>query len=203
MIDFVAFDLETTGIQPDTDAIVEIGAVRFIDGLPQPPFSALVNPQRKIPPDAIAVHGITDAEVADKPPVRDHMAPLAEYCGDLPMVAHNARFDFKFLEAAVKREKTKAPSGVLLDTHSLSKKVFPGLLNYRLETLTKHFEFPNTVFHRAYEDAEYCGRIFLRILETLERNHHSTSVASLLALSDMREMRLPQIAVQAEQLGLF
>jgi DNA polymerase-3 subunit epsilon len=203
MINFVAFDLETTGIQPETDAIVEIGAVKFIDGLPREPFSALVNPLRKIPADAIAVHGITDAEVADKPPVRDHLAPLAEYCGDLPMVAHNARFDFKFLEAAVKREKTKAPSGILLDTHALSKKVFPGLLNYRLETLTKHFEFPNTVFHRAFEDAEYCGRIFLRILETLERNHHSTSVPALLALSDMKEMRLPQIAVQAEQLGLF
>lgn len=203
MLNFVAFDLETTGIQPEADAIVEIGAVRFIDGIPQAPFSALVNPMRKIPPDAIAVHGITDAEVSDKPPIRDHMAPLAAYCEDLPMVAHNARFDFKFLEAAVKRDKSKAPSGILLDTHSLSKKVFPGLLNYRLETLTKHFDFPNTVFHRAYEDAEYCGRIFLRILETLERNHHSTSIQSLLSLSEMKEMRLPQIAVQAEQLGLF
>lgn len=203
MLNFVAFDLETTGIQPEMDAIVEIGAVRFIDGLPQAPFSALVNPQRKIPPDAIAIHGISDAEVADKPPIRDHMAPLAEYCGDLPMVAHNARFDFKFLEAAIKREKTKAPTGILLDTYSLSKKVFPGLLNYRLETLTKHFDFPNTVFHRAYEDAEYCGKIFLRILEMLEKNRHATTVPALLALSEMKEMRLPQIAVQAEQLGLF
>lgn len=203
MLNFVAFDLETTGIQPETDAIVEIGAVKFIGGIAQAPFSALVNPQRKIPPDAIAVHGITDAEVADKPPIRNHLAPLADYCGDLPMVAHNARFDFKFLEAAVKREKTKAPAGILLDTHALSKRVFPGLINYRLETLTKHFDFPNTVFHRAYEDAEYCGRIFMRILETLERNHRSISVPALLALSEMKEMRLPQIAVQAEQLGLF
>lgn len=203
MMNFVAFDLETTGIQPEEDSIVEVGAVKFVDGLPQAPFSQLVDPLRPIPPDAIAVHGISNEEVRGQPVIRDVLGPLADYCGDLPLVAHNARFDFKFLEAAVKREKTRAPTGVVLDTHALSKKVFPGLINYRLETLTKHFDFPNTVFHRAYEDAEYCGKIFLRILETLERNRLSISVPALLALSDMKEMRLPKVAVQAQQLGLF
>jgi DNA polymerase-3 subunit epsilon len=204
MFSFVAFDLETTGIQPETDAVVEIGAVKFVDGLPQTPFSTLVDPQRPIPPDAQVVHGISDAEVRGQPLLRDLLPKLADYCGDLPLVAHNGRFDFKFLEAAVKREKVKAPGGPLLDTFSLSKKVFPGLLNYRLETLTRHFEFPNTVFHRAAEDAEYCGKIFLRILETLEKNRISTSVPSLLNLSEMKEMRLPKFsAPQGEQLGLF
>lgn len=203
MMNFVAFDLETTGIQPEEDAIVEVGAVKFLDGLPQAPFSTLVNPQRLIPQDAIAVHGISNEDVRDQPPIREVLAPFADYCGDLPLVAHNARFDFKFLEAAVKREKARAPTGVVLDTHALSKKVFPGLINYRLETLTKHFEFPNTVFHRAYEDAEYCGKIFLRILETLEKNRLSTSVPALLALSELKELRFPQVAVQAQQLGLF
>ncbi|MCH8511135.1 MAG: 3'-5' exonuclease [Kiritimatiellae bacterium] len=203
MMNFVAFDLETTGIQPETDAIVEIGAVKFVEGLPQSPFSALVNPGCEIPADAIAVHGITNEEVRPPPPIREFLGPLADYCGDLPLVAHNARFDFKFLEAAIKKEKGKAPKGVVLDTYTLSKKVFPGLLNYRLETLTRHFDFPNTVFHRAYEDAEYCGKIFLRILETLEKNRLSISVPALLDLSEMKELRFPQIAVQAEQLGLF
>ncbi len=203
MMNFVAFDLETTGIQPETDAIVEIGAVKFVEGLPQSPFSALVNPGCEIPADAIAVHGITNEEVRTQPPIREFLGPLAAYCGDLPLVAHNARFDFKFLEAAIKKEKGKAPAGVVLDTHALSKKVFPGLLNYRLETLTRHFDFPNTVFHRAYEDAEYCGKIFLRILETLEKNRLSISVPALLDLSEMKEMRFSQVAVQAEQLGLF
>ncbi len=204
MFDFVAFDLETTGIQPETDAVVEIGAVKFVNGLPQPPFSTLVDPQRPIPEDAIAVHGIRNEEVKGQPLLRDLLPKLADYCGDLPMVAHNGRFDFKFLEAATKREKVPAPSGLLLDTFSLAKKVFPGMINYRLETLTKHFGFPNTVFHRACEDAEYCGKVFLRILELLEKNHLSTRPASLLELSEMKEMRLPQFAApQGEQLGLF
>lgn len=203
-MDFVAFDLETTGIQPDTDAIVEVGAVKFVNGLPTDAFSKLVNPMREIPADAIAVHGITNEEVRGQPAIRDVLVDLADYCGDLPLVAHNARFDFKFLENAVKREKTRAPTGVVLDTHALSKKVFPGMVNYRLETLTRHFDFPNTVFHRACEDAEYCGKIFLRILETLEKNRLSTSVKALLELSEFREMRLPSFSPpQAEQLGLF
>jgi DNA polymerase-3 subunit epsilon len=204
MWNFVAFDLETTGIQPDLDAVVEIGAVKFVDGLPQTAFSSLVNPQRPIPADAQAVHGISDEEVRGQPILRDVLPRFADYCGDLPLVAHNGRFDFKFLECAVKRDKGPAPTGPLIDTFALSKKVFPGLLNYRLETLTKHFGFPNTVFHRACEDAEYCGKVFLRIVEALEKNQISSSVPSLLQLSEMKEMRLPVYkAPQGEQLGLF
>lgn len=203
MLDFVAFDLETTGIAPAEDAIVEIGAVKFIGGSPQQDFCVLVNPGRPIPPDAIRVHGITDLDVRDQPRLKEVMKPFADYCGDLPLVAHNAKFDFKFLEVAVNRERCAAPAGPVLDTHGLAKKVFPGMLNYRLETLTKYFEFPNTVFHRASEDAEYCGKVFLRILETLEKNNISTEPESLIQLGDMRRMVFPQIATRGEQLGLF
>lgn len=203
MIDFVAFDLETTGIQPLEDGIVEIGAVKFIDGSPQKDFCRLVNPGMLIPDEAFKVHGISNEEVKNQPGISEIMSPFTEYCGDLPLVAHNAKFDFKFLEAAVKRDRCKAPTGQVLDTYGLAKKVFPGMLNYRLETLTKFFEFPNTVFHRASEDAEYCGKVFLRILDTLEKNDISTQVESLVQLGDMREMKFPQIAPAGEQLGLF
>jgi DNA polymerase-3 subunit epsilon len=203
MIDFVAFDLETTGISPTDDAVVEIGAVRFIDGLPREEFCRLVNPGRPIPADAVAVHGITNEEVRHQPGIAEVMGPFTEFCGSLPLVAHNAKFDFKFLEEAVNRTRCKAPPGLVLDTYSLAKRVFPGMLNYRLETLTKYFEFPNSVFHRAAEDAAYCGKVFLRILETLEKNDISTAPDSLMQLGDMRRMSLPQIAPAGEQLGLF
>ncbi|WFB36511.1 3'-5' exonuclease [Kiritimatiellota bacterium B12222] len=203
MKDFVAFDLETTGIQPLEDGIVEIGAVKFLDGLPQKDFCFLVNPGMEIPLEAYKVHGISNEDVKDAPRISELMGAFTDYCGDLPLIAHNAKFDFKFLETAVKRDKCKAPTGQVLDTYGLSKKVFPGMLNYRLETLTKYFEFPNTVFHRASEDAEYCGKVFLRIIETLEKNDISTSVESLVQLGEMREMKLPQIAPAGEQLGLF
>lgn len=204
MMDFVAFDLETTGTQPLEDGIVEIGAVTFIDGSPQKDFCTLVNPGMIIPEDAIRVHGISNEEVKAQPRIQDVMGDFTDYCGNLPLVAHNAKFDFKFLETAVKREKCQAPSGQVLDTYGLAKKVFPGMLNYRLETLTKHFDFPNTVFHRASEDAEYCGKVFLRILETLEKNDISIEIPSLVQLGDMKTMVLPQYAApEGEQLGLF
>jgi DNA polymerase-3 subunit epsilon len=203
MIDFIAFDLETTGIQPLEDGIVEIGAVRFIDGSPQKDFCMLVNPGMEIPVEAFKVHGISNEEVKDQPRIDQIMGPFTDYCGNLPLVAHNAKFDFKFLETAVKRYKCKAPTGQVLDTYGLAKKVFPGMLNYRLQTLTKFFDFPNTVFHRASEDAEYCGKVFLRILETLDKNDISTETPSLMQVGDMRDMRFSQIAPAGEQLGLF
>lgn len=203
MMDFIAFDLETTGIQAGVDRIVEIGAVRFQDGEVVEQYNELVDPLCEIPAEAIEVHKITNEEVKGKPTVKDLMAPFSAFCGDLPLVAHNGRFDFKFLEAAIKREKTKAPGGVLIDTFALSKVVFPGMINYRLETLTKHFGFPNTVFHRAYEDAEYCGKVFVKILETLERGGEPCDVPALLRLSQMKEMRLPKVAVEADQGLLF
>jgi len=203
MFDFVAFDLETTGIQPQEDGIVEIGAVKFVEGQPAADFCRLVNPGMPIPADAKAVHGISDADVAGEPPIQDVMGAFTEYCGDLPLVAHNAKFDFKFLEASVKRTKCKAPTGAVLDTYGLAKKVFPGMINYRLETLTKHFDFPSTVFHRASEDAEYCGKVFLRILERLDQADISIHIDSLMELGDMKPMKFPQIAPAGEQLGLF
>jgi len=203
MFDFVAFDLETTGFQPLEDGIVEIGAVKFVDGSPTQDFCKLINPGMPIPAEAKSVHGISDEDVKNEPPIQDVMTAFTDYCGDLPLVAHNAKFDFKFLEAAVKRTKCKAPSGQVLDTYGLAKKVFPGMINYRLETLTKHFEFPNTVFHRASEDAEYCGKIFLRILERLDQADISIEIPSLVELGEMRDMKFSQIAPAGEQLGLF
>ncbi len=204
MMDFVAFDLETTGTQPLEDGIVEIGAVKFLDGHPQADFCKLINPGMPIPREAYEVHKISDEDVRDQPRIEEVMDDFTAYCGDLPLIAHNAKFDFKFLETAVKREQCKAPSGQVLDTYGLAKKVIKGVPNYRLETLTKHFDFPNTVFHRASEDAEYCGKLFLRILETLDSNGISLSIPSLVQLGEMREMFLPQIASSGqEQLGLF
>ena len=124
-MEFIAFDLETTGIQPKTDAIVEIGAVRFDGAEPVETFCTLVNPGRPIPPEASAVNGISDEMVAGSPAVETVLTDLAAFCGDLPLVAHNAPFDFKFLLNAVEAHKAKAPSGVVLDSCALSRVVFP------------------------------------------------------------------------------
>jgi len=202
-MNFIAFDLETTGIQPKTDAVVEIGAVRFENGKPVDTFSTLINPGRSIPPEASAVNGITDEMVADQPGIETVLTDLAEFCGDLPLVAHNAPFDFKFLLAAVEKHRARAPKGIVLDTCALSRVLFPGMFNYKLGTLVRHFGFPNGTFHRAEEDSVYCGLLFARIVEALEKAGQPASVPALLDLTKQTPLKFPQYEKQPEQLGLF
>lgn len=202
-MEFIAFDLETTGIQPKTDAIVEIGAVRFDGAEPVETFCTLVNPGRPIPPEASAVNGISDEMVADSPAVEAVLADLAAFCGDLPLVAHNAPFDFKFLLNAVDAHKAKAPAGVVLDTCALSRVIFPGMINYKLGTLVRHFGFPTGDFHRAEIDSVYCGQLFAHIVESLEKCGQSASVPALLDLTKQTLLKFPQHVNQSQQLGLF
>jgi len=139
---FVAFDLETTGIKPQENSIVEIGAVLFDGAEAVKTFGTLIDPGMPIPPDASAVNGITDEMVRGKPRVVDVLGDFSDFCGTLPLVAHNAPFDFKFLLEDVKLHRAVAPKGVVLDTLPLARKVFPGLFNYKLGTLVRHFGSP-------------------------------------------------------------
>jgi len=200
---FVAFDLETTGTKPQEDMIVEVGAVLFEGSRPVKGYGALVDPGRPIPLDASAVNGITDEMVRGKPRIGDVLGEFAEFCGDLPLVAHNAPFDYKFLLSDVQTHRSSAPKGVVLDTLPLARKVFPGLPNYKLWTLVRHFSFPSGTFHRAEEDSSYCGLLFAKILETLEMRGQSTAAEDLIRMTGKEAMRFPQYVKQPDQLDLF
>lgn len=200
---FIAFDVETTGTVPGVDTIIEIGAVRFVDGAIDAVFSTLVDPQRPIPPGASQVNGITDEMVRGKPLIQDLLDPFAEFCGEEIMVAHNATFDAQFLTASIKKFESKAPKGIVLDTLSMSRKVILGLPNYRLGTLVQHLNIPTTDFHRAEEDATYCGRLFIHLVRRISGNGQQVPLANLLSLSGKTEIRFPQIERQPKQLDLF
>lgn len=201
---FVAFDLETTGFLPDVDRIIEVGAVRFVNGEVEAVFSTLVNPQIPIPPGASRVNGITDDMVEGKPLIGELLVSLAEFCGDDIMVAHNASFDYGFLNADIRKFETPAPRGVVLDTFPMAKKVFPGLANYKLGTLVQHLAIPSSEFHRAEADASYCGRLFLRMIEKMTGSQTAMpELANLVAICGRGEMRFPQIIPQPKQLNLL
>lgn len=201
---FIAFDLETTGTKPKEDMIVEIGAVLFDGTHAVKGYGTLINPGVSIPPDASAVNGITDDMLQGKPCVADVLADFAAFCGDLPLVAHNAPFDFKFLLDDIKRHQAVAPKGIVLDTLPLTRKIFPGLPNYRLGTLVRHFGFPSGTFHRAEEDSAYCGLLFAKIVETLMLRNEPCAEADLVRMMGAREeMRFPQYTPQPDQLDLF
>ncbi len=199
---FIAFDLETTGTKPSADHIVEIGAVLFDGDCAVQGYGTLVDPGVSIPPDASAVNGITDDMLRGKPPIAEVLGEFADFCGELPLVAHNAPFDFKFLLDDIKSHRAPAPKGVVFDTLPLARKIFPGLPNYRLGTLVRHFGFPSGTFHRAEEDSAYCGLLFAKILQTLELRREPCLESDLIRLIGKQELRFPQFA-PANQLDLF
>ncbi|MCB0412065.1 MAG: 3'-5' exonuclease [Bdellovibrionales bacterium] len=201
---FIAFDLETTGFLPGVDKIVEIGAVRFFRDEVEAVFSTLVDPKMPIPEAASRVNGISNEMVTGKPTIMDLLPSFAEFCGEEVIVAHNAAFDFQFLAADIQKHESPAPKGLVLDTFGMAKKVFPGLANYKLGTLVQHLNIPAGQFHRAEEDASYCGQLFLKILERIHGNlENLPPIENLTALSGRGEMKFPQIIPQPKQLNLL
>lgn len=201
---FVAFDLETTGFLPGVDRIVELGAVRMVNGEVDAVFSTLVDPQIPIPAAASAVNMITDEMVAGKPKIEELLQPLREFCGDDVMVAHNAAFDFQFLVSDFKKHEMKTPSGLVLCSYLMAKKVYPGLANYKLGTLVQHLSIDASEFHRAEADATYCGKLFLKMIERMTGSHlNPPPLPNLVALTGKAEMRFPVIEPQPKQLNLL
>lgn len=200
---FIAFDLETTGTVPGVDQIVEIGAVRFNNGVVESVFSTLVDPLRSIPPGASAVNGITDDMVQGKPTIDTLLHSFAEFCEDFIMVAHNAPFDAQFLISDIKKHESTSPRGVILDTLPISRKVFPGIPNYKLGTLVQHLKIPSTGFHRAEEDATYCGHVFLELIKRISIGGKPPQIENLIALTGKPEFKFPQIERQPKQMDFM
>lgn len=200
---FIAFDIETTGTVPGADQIVEIGAVRFINNVPEAVFATLIDPKRSIPPGASAVNGIYDEMVKGKPSIEDILPSFAEFCGEDPIVAHNAPFDAQFLTSDIKKFEVPAPRGVILDTLPIARKVFPGLPNYKLGTLVQHLKIPTTDFHRAEEDATYCGFLFVELVKRISVNGRLPEITNLISLTGKPEAKFPQIIRMPKQMDFF
>lgn len=201
---FIAFDLETTGTVPGIDRIVELGAVRFINGQVDAIFSTLIQPGIPIPPAASAVNKITNDMVLGKPKVDEVLESFAEFCGEDHLVAHNAPFDSQFLISDFKKFEFATPAGIVLDTLPMARKVFPGMANYRLGTLIQHLKLESkSEFHRAEEDATYCGNLFLEIVKRVSVNGQAPAVTNLIALTGKPEFRFPKIEKKPKQLDFL
>ena len=201
---FVALDVETTGTLSYTDHIVELAAICFSNGKVTNKFSTLINPGVSMPEEASRVNGITDEMLKNQPVISDVLKNFSDFCGNSPLVAHNAIFDFQFLSQALEKNYCIAPQGPLLDTYALSKKVFPGLSNYKLSTLVEYLKIPVSHFHRAEQDAWACGQVFCSILKkinlrALENGYLDCNKLSQLA--GKKELRFPPL--KAHQLSFF
>jgi DNA polymerase-3 subunit epsilon len=168
MLREIVLDTETTGFYPDGgDRIVEIGCVELMNHVPTGrTYHQYINPERAMPAEAFAVHGLGDDFLADKPRFVDIAAAFLEFVGDAGLVIHNAEFDIKFLDAELAKVG-RAPLGIAraTDTLALARKRFPGA-PASLDALCKRFEVDGSarVLHGALLDCELLAEVYLHLL---------------------------------------
>ena len=160
-MNYVAFDIETTGLNPKYDKIIEIGAVRVRDGEPVDTFSTFVNPAKSLPPQIVELTGIRDVDVADAPYIDEILDAFLSFVGDDALLGHNIIFDYSFVKkAAVNQKRTFEKLGI--DTLRVAKKFLVGLESRQLGFLCDHYQIALDA-HRALNDAEAAHKLY-RIL---------------------------------------
>ena len=159
---YVAFDLETTGLRPAADRIIEIGAVRFTASGVAESFQTLVDPDMPISPAAAAVNGLTDAMLQGQPKIEAVLPGFLDFIAGAVIIAHHAPFDVGFVSYELLRQGLKGTEKAVLDTCAMSRRVFKGLPSYSLINLARHLNLETTTFHRAVEDAEVCRQLFIK-----------------------------------------
>ena len=161
--DYVVFDLETSGLDPERYEILEIGAIRFKNGSRDGEFHTYVKPQCSIPWSATSINGISWTTVCMAPRFRDVQEDFLSFIGDFPLVAHNARFDVHFLQT----ELGHHISNPIIDTLGLARSVLPYMSSYKLEDLKSAYLHMNISSHNALGDCEVTACLYqkCRVLE--------------------------------------
>ena len=164
---YIALDLETTGLDPRRDRIIEIGAERFDrEGRVIESFERLINPGRPVAPSAAAINGLRDADLADAPRAAE---VLPDFVGFLdrgpgaPLIAHNASFDAGFLGMEFVRAGMAIPGRRIVDTLPLARSTLTELRSHRLDLLVAHLGIAPRAHHRALADAAAVRGIWLRL----------------------------------------
>lgn len=163
----IVFDTETTGLDPRTgDRMVEIGCIELINRVPSgASYHAYFNPGRPMPFEAERVHGLSDAFLADKPYFPDNVAELLDFLGDSPLVAHNAQFDFGFLNfELVQCGFTEITLERMVDTLVLARRRHPGA-KHSLDALCSRYgvDRSHRVKHGALLDAELLAQVYVEL----------------------------------------
>lgn len=156
---FVVLDLETTGLSPDDEEIIDIGCIKVKDGEMVGEFSSLINPGRHIPSNITKKTGISDEDVKDAPPLEDMLHELLDFIGGFPVVGHNVSFDIRFLCAACCRYGYDSEHFQYVDTLTLARKCVDETENHKLDTLVEELGLTGGETHRALNDAGYTLQI--------------------------------------------
>ena len=165
---YVIFDLETTGLSPVNDRIIEIGAVKMEGGKIIDSFSCFVNPQIPIPFRTENLTGINDTMVQDARTIEEVLPEFLDFCKDAVLVAHNAGFDTGFIREKADKLLGLKTDCTIVDTVALSRALLPKLGKFTLDHVAKVLNIPPFNHHRAVDDAQACADIFIELIKKLK-----------------------------------
>ncbi len=161
---FVAIDVETTGLSPFANELIEVSAIKYEGTKKIDSFTTLIKPKVRIPYYITNITGITNEMVQNSPVVEDVMPSLIQFIGNNPIIAHNANFDYKFIQNYSHNAFSK---NTLIDTVQIGRRLYPNLPNHKLGTIAKHIGITEDGFHRAEFDCECCARIYMEYLKAM------------------------------------
>lgn len=195
--EYVVIDLETTGLNPEFDEIIEVAGIRVIDDQVVNEFSSLVKPKLKIPNFVEELTGITNELVQNAPPIEVVLPKFVDFIGNSTLVAYNAHFDINFIYDNYLEIRNSEFRNNFVDVLRVSRRLYPELNNHRLITVAKHLNINYGNSHRAKEDSIVCNEVFLSckkfVLENdidLHRcrsgspNHQKLTVKDIVAKTD-------------------
>jgi DNA polymerase III epsilon subunit family exonuclease len=191
-VEWIAVDLETTGLSAARAAILEIGAVRLVGLRPVDRFQTLVDPGVPIPPAITSLTGIDRSAIGDAPPIGRAIGAFRAWVGDragTAFAAHNAAFDAGFVRRAFAEHRLAPWPGPVVCTRQLARRLLPGLPRYDLDTLCAHLGIANAWRHRALGDAEAAARALLELLGRGRSAGGLRSLGDLLELQSSRTRR--------------
>lgn len=175
--DFVVIDLETTGLDPTENKIIEIGAIRYVNGEEKETLETLINPEVPIPDFITKLTGISDEDVKSSPKIEDFFNSVTSFVGNSPIIGHQINFDAAFIEYHLRNkyddysnwdkesQRFKYLTNIRLDTLFLSRIFLPFLHRFKLGTVAAYFGIDLERAHRAIDDARATGKIFLELTE--------------------------------------
>lgn len=191
--EFVAFDIETTGLSAANDEIIEIGAVLFKNGEIVDTFNTFVDPGRHIPEKITELTGINDEMVTGAPSLDNALFRFLEFAGDKVLAAHNATFDIGFITAACKRFSVPF-NPTFIDTRNMSRAIMPAIRKFDLHTVANELNVPKFNHHRASADAGAVAYVLSYFLENLKK-------AGLTDIQEINGFLVSNSGPSAETLG--
>ena len=165
--EFISIDLETTGLNKDKDEIIEVSAIKFINGQVDSDFTTLINPKIEIPKQITALTRISNKMVSNAPFIEDILDDLILFIDGSIVIAHNIEFDLGFINKIVKSHSKKLNTKAVCDTLLLSRSFLFTLEKFNLEYLSSYFNLKHNNAHRAQEDALNTGKIFVELINQM------------------------------------